>query len=141
MTFAARPLLNVVAAAGLPGLGSSVIAVSYTLPDTATLTFNTDGTITYFKENFNTTGPATWYGSTLAGVGSSYEIRFTLTSGDAWDAGLTSGTWYALSSARAISLTASTVDKSSNVNFDIRLTSSGVIQTSGSGGLGVYDIP
>ena len=128
------------AAAGLPALGSSVIAVSYTLPDTATLTFNSDGTITYFKENF-AGGPATWYGSTSAGIGASYEIRFTLTSGTAWDAGLTSGTWYALSSARAISLSATTVDKSSNVTIDIRLASSGVIQTTGTGGVSVYDIP
>lgn len=51
------------------------------------------------------------------------------------------GTWYSLSSARAISLSATTVDKSSNVTIDIHLASSGVIQTTGSGGLGVYDIP
>lgn len=139
MTFAAR-VHQPVASTGLPALGSSVIAVSYTLPDTATLTFNSDGTITYFKENF-AGGPATWYGATSAGIGASYEIRFTLTSGDAWDAGLTSGTWYSLSSNRAISLSATTLDKSSNVAIDIRLASTGVIQTTGTGGLGVYDVP
>jgi hypothetical protein len=138
LTFAAR--VHQAAQSGLPALGSAVIAVSYTLPDTATLTFNSDGSITYFKENF-ASGPATWYGAISAGIGASYEIRFTLNSGDAWDAGLASGTWYSLSSARAISLSATTIDKSSNVTIDIRLASSGVIQTTGSGGVSVYDIP
>lgn len=138
MSFAARPHLNVTAAVGLPALGT-VVAESYTLPDTASLAFNADGTITYFKEKI--AGPTTWYGATSAGIGTSYEVRFTLTSGDAWDAGLVSGTWYSLSSARTIALTASASDKTSNVAFDIRLASTSVVQTTGAGGLGVYDVP
>lgn len=137
MTVAAR-VHQPAASTGLPALGT-MVATSYTLPDTASLTFNTNGTLTYFKEQ--TSGVSTWYGATSAGIGSSYEIRFTLTSGTAWDAGLVSGTWYSLSSARAVALTASTVDLSSVIAVDIRLAAGGAIVTSGTLNLGVYNEP
>lgn len=135
MTFAARQHAPL---AGLPSLGT-MLATSYTLPDTASLTFNTDGTLTYFKER--TSGVTTWYGSTVAGIGSSYEIRFTLTAGPAWNAGLVSGTWYSLSSARAVALSASTVDLESTIAVAIREAGTGTIVTTGTVSLGVFDEP
>lgn len=136
MSFAARP--HVPAQSGLPALGT-MVASSYTLPDTASLTFNTNGTIAYFKEL--TSGTQSWYGSTVAGIGSSYEIRFTLTSGTAWDAGLVDGTWYSLSSARAVALTANTVDLQSTIAVSIREAGTGTIVTSGTINLGVFNEP
>lgn len=137
MTFAARAH-QAATTSGLPALGT-MVATSYTLPDTASLTFNTNGTLTYFKEQ--TSGVSTWYGATVAGIGSNYEIRFTLTSGTAWDVGLVSGTWYSLSSARGVALTANTVDLTSTIAVAIREAATGTVVTTGTLNLGVYDEP
>lgn len=124
MTFAARPHIP---QAGLPGLGSIVVE-DYTLPDTVQISFNTNGTIT--TADYYIAGPTTWYDSTVAGIGSSYEIRFTLNSGTAWDSGLVSGTWYSLSSVRSLAMTSST-EVSNNITVSIRETATGTIVTTG----------
>lgn len=106
MTFAARPHLAA-GSSGLP-LGTMIVfAESYNeigTTDTGTITFNTNGTITWAHtfEYGPATIPSNWYSPTTGGIGSSYQVRFTLLSGAAWDAGLVSGTAYALSSARAL---------------------------------------
>jgi hypothetical protein len=74
---------------------------------TGTLSFNSDGTIS-LTENYEyqvVTLPSNWYSPTTTDIGSGYQIRFTLLSGSAWDAGLVSGTLYALSSNRSIAWT------------------------------------
>lgn len=129
MTFAAR---QHVVQSGLPSLGAMTVE-DYTLPDTVAISFNSDGTIT--TADYYIQGPATWYGATLAGIGSSYEIRFVLNSGTAWSAGLVSGTWYSLSAARSLSLTSST-EVSNNITVSIRETATGNVVTTGT--LGMY---
>lgn len=130
MSFAAR--LHAPAQSGIPSLGTITVE-DYTLPDTVQISFNTNGTIT--TADYYIQGPATWYGSTVAGIGSSYEIRFTLNSGTAWDAGLVSGTWYSLSSVRSLAMTSST-EVSNNITVSIRETATGTIVTTGT--LGMY---
>lgn len=47
--------------------------------------------------------PGDWYSPITAGIGNSFYVRFTRISGTAWNiGGLTSGTWYLLSSTRTI---------------------------------------
>ena len=112
MTFAARPHAAAGGPAGLP-LGTTILfAESYDefgTTDTGTITFNTDGTIAWATtfEYGPATVPTNWYGPTTGGIGNSFQVRFTLQSGTAWDAGLTSGTLYALSAARALTWTLS----------------------------------
>lgn len=129
MSFAARPHE---VQAGLPSLGTITVE-DYTLPDTVAISFNSDGTIS--TTDYYIQGPSTWYGATLAGIGASYEIRFTLNSGTAWSAGLVSGTWYSLSTARSLSMTSST-EVSNNIAVSIRETATSAIVTSGT--LGMY---
>ena len=126
MSFAARPHQPAVQS-GLASLGSMVVE-DYTLPDTVEIAFNSNGTIT--TPDYYIQGPATWYGSTVAGIGASYEIRFVLNSGTAWTAGLVSGTWYALSSARSLAMTSGT-EVSNTITVSIRETATGAIVTSG----------
>lgn len=126
MSFAARQHGPAVQS-GLPALGSIVVE-DYTLPDTVEISFNSNGTIS--TPDYLIAGPATWYGSTVTGIGSSYEIRFVLNSGTAWTAGLVSGTWYSLSTARALAMTSST-EVSNNITVSIRETATGAIVTTG----------
>lgn len=114
-------------------------ANAYTLPDTSSVTFGSNGTISYLNEQVS--GAFTWYGSTVAGIGASYEIRFTYVSGTAWDTGLVSGTWYSLSSNRAVALSSSSGDKESTITVDIRLASTGEVVTTGTVLLGTYIEP
>lgn len=67
------------------------------------ITFGTDGTIkeTGFIGGWYV-GPSNYYLPTTVSIGNSYWVKFTLSSGVAWTAGLVSGTIYALSTARAI---------------------------------------
>lgn len=110
MSFAARPHATAAGAGAALPLGTfqlqaeSFDEVGSTF--TATATVNTNGTITGSGnfEYVNAIVPAkNWYTPTTTGIGSSYQVRFTLVSGPAWNAGLTSGVAYALTSARALS--------------------------------------
>lgn len=101
MTFAARTLGYFVNSAVVSSLGT---LYAYDAPSSgpayASITFNTDGTISYVGDG--STGVSNWYTPTTTNVGSSYWIKFTTTSGSPWTGGLTSGTIYALSSARTV---------------------------------------
>jgi hypothetical protein len=102
-------------------------------PDTVTLTLSTDGTfgITHDFEYPDETVPANWFSPTTAGIGSSYQVRFTLLTGAAWDSGLTSGVAYALSSARSIAYTCNyNVSKTATVSLEV-LTAGGEVYASG----------
>jgi hypothetical protein len=121
MTFAARTL-------GYMGPGGTVVnplpAMSaYDFPTiggaNASVTFNTDGTISYVGSN--STGPVNWFTPTTPFVGSYFYIKFVLSSGDAWNTGggLISGTIYALSTARGVAWTA---PRSSNKTASVAVT-------------------
>lgn len=109
MSFAARQHTAAAAGGSFLPLGTmSLFGESFNnigTTDTATVTFNTDGTITGVASDFETPGvtlPSNWYSPTTGAIGAGYQIRFTLQSGTTWNAGLVSGTLYALSSARAL---------------------------------------
>lgn len=109
MTFAARPLVAEAGGSSFLPLGTmNLFAESFDnigTTDVGTITFNTDGTIAGVVTDFENPSvvlPSNWYSPTTGGIGSSFQVRFTLTSGTAWDSGLVSGTLYALSSARAL---------------------------------------
>lgn len=136
MTFAARP--HQPAAGGGPVSLGTIRIEDYTFPDSAGATFNTDGTISI--NQYLISGPSSWFTPTTAGIGSSYQIRFTLLTGNAWDAGLTSGTLYALSSARTLTWSSSTVDKEATVGVEI-LTLAGVVAITATLSIGLYQEP
>lgn len=112
MTFAARPHTGSSGPTlGVQALGA--MSLEGNTPSSSnrvvSLTLNTDGTISYVNQMADpeiTVVPTNWYLPTTVGIGSSYRVRFTLQAGgNAWTAGLTSGTLYALSSARTVSWT------------------------------------
>jgi hypothetical protein len=111
VTFAAR-MHQVVGGAFAP-LGTMIVQLESAneVGTTAvgTLSFNSNGTISLTEtyEYQVVTLPTNWFTPTVANIGSSYEIRFTLLSGAAWDSGLVSGTLYPLSSNRSIAWTRS----------------------------------
>ena len=109
---------------------------TYIAPDgdtiaTVSCSVNSDGTVT--------TSPAStgikWFSNTVAGIGASYQVMFTLTSGSGV-AG-TFGTWQALSSNRSVSLTASTPAgkpgsrRQATVSASIRRASDSVVVATG----------
>lgn len=108
MTFAARPLVAVASGgSSLPALGTMNLGgVAIESADLAVaITLNADGTITWLNQMNNgqvTPSVVNWYTPTTGAIGAGYRVRFTLQSGTAWASGLTSGTLYALSSARQV---------------------------------------
>jgi len=85
---------------------------------TLSLTLNTDGTFTKASTGNGTStylGPTEWYTPPASGVGNSYWVKFHISSGSAWDAGLVDGTIYALSSARTVTWTSLTTQLKSGV--------------------------
>lgn len=105
-----------------------------------TVTFETDGTVTGSEggpAGTFTNGAAgdTWYEPTLAGIGSSYWIRATLTTGSAPSTG-TMNTWQQLTSPLAWSYNSGTggavSSRSGTVLFEISKTSGGAVVCSGS---------
>ena len=107
---------------------------------TVTATFETDGTVTGSES-----GPAgtfsngasgdTWYEPTLAGIGSSYWIRATLTSGSTPSTG-TLDTWQQLTSSKSVGYNSGTggavSSRGGTVLFEISKTSGGAVVCSGS---------
>jgi hypothetical protein len=147
VTFAARPHLP--AASGGAGLPLGTMYLQYESlneavePDTVTLTLNTNGTFGIahdFEYQNAETVPNNWYAPTTTGIGSSYQVRFTLLSGAAWDTGLTSGVAYALSSARSIAYTAQYGDanKIASVKLEI-LTAGGDVYAEGTLAVDIYN--
>ena len=137
MSFAARHHQPTSAPAGFPPLAGAFVE-SFTLPDSAGITFNSNGTITGFNEY---TGPAQWHPAPQINIGENFDVRFTLISGDAWDLGNESGFWTNLASNKGITLSASAADKYSVVTVDIRQWPGGATVSSGTITLGVYDEP
>jgi len=66
-------------------------------PTTSSITFNTNGTM-FYEDTFQSTGSANWATPTTAGIGSSYWVKITRTSGS-YPSGMTSGTIYSISTA------------------------------------------
>lgn len=101
--------LSVLVAAGAgPHLPTSTQMIDNTgSPATGSITVKPDGTITY-SGGLGTSSDTIWYSPPSGAPGNSYFIKFVLASGTAWTAGLTSGTVYALSSARALAWSTNT---------------------------------
>lgn len=103
-------------------------------PQIGTVQYVTNGTITGAGY---TAGPTNWFSPTTVGIGNSYWIRFTLQSGVAWDAGLVSGTIYALSSNRSVTWTCNTAIAKNAVVDVVIYSDSGGVTTVGSGSVDV----
>jgi len=53
-------------------------------PAQGQITFNADGTITYFTTSSGAkSGPTNWYNPTVASIGANYRVRFVVTAGTA----------------------------------------------------------
>ena len=104
----------------------------FTSPATATVTFQTDGSIqgsgtgTVAIDTITTSGAGdTWYSPTTVGIGSSYWVRATKTAGTNPSTG-TLGSWLQLNAARAWSNSMSTGgSKTSTLTIEIASDSSG----------------
>lgn len=105
-----------------------------------TVTFETDGTVTGSEGGpagtfINDAAGDTWYEPTLAGIGSSYWIRATLTSGSAPSTGAV-GAWEQLTLSKAWNYNSGTggavSNRSGTVLFEISKTSGGAVVCSGS---------
>lgn len=137
MSFAARQHTEVVSSA----VSLGVISVEdYTLPDAVEIAFKSNGVIDYLG-NTKISGPNNWYSPTTTGIGSSYDIKFTLVSGTAWDAGLVSGTAYNLGSDRQIALSSTSTDKSLSASVEILLAGTSTVAYTATLNLGIYIEP
>lgn len=93
---------------------------------TATFTLNTDGTVTASfvdGDGGSTIGSASWFTPTTAGIGSSYWVRYTVTSGTATTNGASSFTQ--LNAARSITKSASAGTASCTFTIEIATDSGG----------------
>lgn len=135
MTFAARPH-QPAAAGGAVSLGTIGVE-DYTLPDAVEIAFKSNGVIDYLG-NTKLSGPTNWYSPTTTGIGSSYDIKFTLVSGTAWDTGLVSGTAYNLGSDRQITLSSTSTDKSLNATVEILLAGTSTVAYTATLYMGIY---
>lgn len=135
MTFAARN--HVVAGAVRSPLGTLAVRdVKPFVSASASAQFTSAGGIAYTGNQ--STGPATWYDPTTTGVGSGFWIKFTLSSGSAWDAGLVSGTLYQISSARTLTWSATAgISKTASVAVQVYADAGGT-QLVSSGTMAVY---
>jgi hypothetical protein len=117
MTFAARQ--HVVGSVGGPvaSLGTFVLADVEEFEAGANLTFRTDGTIGLAGNG--SSGASAWYTPTTAGIGSTYGIKFTLTSGAPWDVNLVSGLIYSMSSSRFVTWTADEAVKTATATVQV----------------------
>lgn len=94
-----------------------------------TTTVNADGSVTSKNETGTAmVGSGNWFSPNLAGVGSSYQVKFTLTSGTAWT-GAAVNTWLAF--PQSVGLTTSGVEKTNVIAVSIRRTSDSVVVCSG----------
>ena len=138
MTFAARQHTGSSAPTlGVQSLGTMVLEgnTPSSLSKTASLTLNTDGTISYVNQMADpvySSVPSNWYLLTTAGIGTNYRVRFSLQSGQAWATGLSNGVFYTLDAARSISWTlAPTAQVSSIVLVEITAVGNGTVLGSG----------
>lgn len=111
MTFAARQhTQSAVGAAGVQNFGVMLLSGREMDAEarTVSLTTNTDGTFSFtngMTADVVSTVPTNWYAPTTGAIGTNYRVRYMLQSGAAWDTGLTTGTYYTLTSARTITFT------------------------------------
>jgi hypothetical protein len=138
VSFAARP--HQPAAGGGPVSLGLISVEDYTLPDTVEIAFTSNGTIDYLG-NTKISGPNNWYSPTTTGIGASYDIKFTLLAGTAWNAGLVSGTAYNLSTDRQLALSSSSGDKSLSASVEILLAGTGTVAFTATLSLGIYVEP
>ena len=124
-------------------IGGSMSSSNFgTAAATATVTLQTDGTITGSTSNGNlgTNNGALgdyYYSPTTAGIGNSRWMRYTLTTGQTPNIGsLVAGTWYQLSTPRSIGYNSGTAgafsSRSGTVLIEISATSGGAVIASGS---------
>lgn len=87
----------------------------------ASLTFNSDGTISYAAtaNDLSSPGSTSWYAPTITGIGSLYWIRLTATTGTFTTNGASAFT----SLASAISATKSATTGAASVTFTIEIAS------------------
>lgn len=85
----------------------------------ASLTFNSDGTVSYAAtaNDLSSPGTTSWYSPTVTGIGSLYWIKFTATSGTFTTNGASTFT----SLASAVSVTKSATASSASVTFTIEI--------------------
>lgn len=87
---------------------------------TATITVGTSGTLS----GTHYTGQSEWFSPSGGTPGNSYYVKFTKT-GNAWNAGLTEGTVYALTSNRSLTWSATGTAKSATLTVSIYRDSGG----------------
>lgn len=107
-----------VASAGIVNpLPAMTISHSTVAPATASgsMSLSADGGIS----GSHYSGPALYYNPSVVGIGANFWVKFTLNSGDAWNAGLTAGTVYALSSGRTLNWSVSSAAKIADVTVSI----------------------
>lgn len=141
MTFAARPhQVAATASVGVQALGT--LQLSGSTPSSSArgvdLLVNTNGTLSFVNQMDGGTSivPLNWYLPTTTTIGSSYRVRFTLQSGNAWDAGLTSGTYYTLDAQRKIAWTVN-IDQGKIATALIEIAAVGNNTVLGSGTLNI----
>lgn len=98
-------------------------AQSSPTPATGSVSVNTDGTIS----GTNASGDAEWHRPAAGSPGTRYWIKYTLDSGSAWNAGLTAGTVYALTSNRSVTWSVTGGAKSAGVTASIYADSGGTL--------------
>lgn len=137
MTFAARPPgYNLKLGVQSPIPIMTVRDVKPFVTATASITFGSDGAITYAGNQSN--GPSQWHNPVTAGTGNSFWIRFILVFGSAWDSGLVSNTVYQLNTARSLVWTATaSTSKSSAASVQIYTDAGGTVLVA-SGTINVY---
>ena len=129
MTFGARTL-GYLAASNVPNTLSCNAVASDIGITTSRVSFYTNGTIDYIDPALSS-GSTAWYLPTGGTPGNSYWIKITVVSGST-PTGMTSGTLYALSATRALTLTRTSVGTStSSGNIDIYSDAGGTTRVGG----------
>lgn len=137
MTFAARTLgFDITPGVQNPLATMTVRDVKPFISASAAILFASGGSITYVGNQ--SAGPNAWYLPFTTGIGSGYWIKFTLSSGSAWDSGPVSGTLYQLSSTRSLTWSATAgISKTAVVSVQI-YSDAGGTQLVSSGTINVY---
>ena len=116
------PLTLGIGVADLPADVSASKGAAAPTTATATVNFNSDGTIT----NHAGASLGSWYAPTTAGIGSSYDIKYHVTAGSTLSSGAAAdNTYIQMSSTRAFSNSASSSTRSSTVTWSLSLTGAG----------------
>lgn len=92
-------------------------SIAHTLPGgpaTGSVSVNNAGTVT----GSHYSGASAWFQPPVGTPGNTYYVKFTVV-GDAWDAGLTAGTVYALTSNRSVTWTVSGAAKNGTATISI----------------------